>query len=234
MRSTNGRSLSMVIIAVAMLAQPASAQRGSVPRRTTAAEKKSTPTADQKPGFTLGVHTIAAMGMTVSGADWDGSLKTNFGPGAGVSVGYGFNRTFTAFALFDLAKQGASGDDVEGSLGLTHLEVGGRMNLPYGSPENVPYVMASYGRRTLSARAFDDDVDGEIDVSLIGSVFGLGAGIQHILSPTVTLDGGAELGFGRFSRAEIDGINGPIDLNGNTSVRLRFGVQWRPGSRRSS
>src|SRR5687768_7449697 len=93
MRSTIGRSLSMVIIAVTMLAQPASAQRGTVPRRSTAVDKKATPTDDGRTGFTLGVYTIGAMGLTVGGDG--GSMKTNFGPGAGASVGYGFNRTFS-------------------------------------------------------------------------------------------------------------------------------------------
>ena len=232
----------MAIIGIVMLAHPVSAQKGTVSRRPATVDRKPTPTNDRKPtptddgrtGLMLGVYTIGAMGLSISGNDVDGTIKTNFGPGAGLSVGYGFNQTFSAFASFDLAKQGTSGDDFQGNFGLTHFQVGARANLPYGSPVNVPYLSASVGRRALSARVVDEWEEEPYNMSLTGMVFGLGGGIQHVISPTLSIDGGLDLTFGRFSKVDQDEEPGSIDTNGSTGMRIRIGVTWRPGTRRSS
>ena len=234
MGSMNRRALGMVVVAVSMLGHQALAQRGTVPRSSAAVDHKAVPADDGRTGFNLGVYTLGAMGFSIDG-DF-AALKTSFGPGAGVSVGYGFNRTFSAYASIDVAKQNASGEDFSGSFGLRHLQLGARANLPYGSEKNVPYVSLSYGRRTLGARVseeWEDEVI-EADVKMSGNVFGIGGGIQHVMSPSLTIDGGAEIGFGRFSRAELDGISGPIDTNGSTGIRLKIGMTWRPAGRRTT
>jgi len=221
---------------LAFLTAPTAAQAqrpaGGTGRRpvtaSVAAERSRKSDNERMKGFSLGAYMIAAPGLSVTGNDMDGSLKTSFGPGAGVLVGYGFNRTWSGFASFDLAKQSATAGDYGGSFGLVHFEVGARANLPFGTPTNLPYVSASYGRRALGARVHDEFEGTNYNVSLTGGVFGLGGGIQHTLSPTLTLDGGMELGFGRFSDYEWDGDSGTADLNGSTSVRLKFGVTWRP------
>jgi hypothetical protein len=182
----------------------------------------------------LGVYTLGAPGLTLSGADIDdGPFKTNFGPGAGVMVGYGFNRTFSGYASVDVAKQNANDPDIGGSFGLRHIELGARANLPYGSAVTVPYLTASYGRRSLGAHVTDDFEDAEYDMRLSGGMFGIGGGVEHVISPTLAVDGGLSLGFGSFSHADIDGESGPFAVNGTTSVRLRIGMTWRPAPRRS-
>lgn len=235
MSTMNRKALSMAVVAVAMLADEAAAQRGTIPPRSAAAvDQKQVRADDGRTGFNLGVYTLGAMGLSVDGEF--ATMKTSFGPGAGVSVGYGFNRTFSAYASIDVAKQNADLEGASGSFGLRHLQLGARANLPYGSEKNVPYVSLSYGRRTLGARVseeWEDEVV-EADVKLNGNVFGIGGGIQHVMSPSLTIDGGAEIGFGRFSRAELDGISGPIDTNGSTGIRLKIGMTWRPAGRRTT
>jgi hypothetical protein len=215
-------------------------QRTTGPRPATrrgaalAAERRRAADDDRARGFTLGAYTIASPGLSVSGGEMDGAVKTGFGPGAGVMIGYGFNRIWSSFVSLDLAKQGAVASDYEGNFGLAHFEVGARANLPYGSTTNLPYVSASVGRRALGARV-DDHFDGtNYDLTLSGLMFGLGGGVQHVLSPALMLDGGVELGFGSFGHWDADGDSGSMDVNGSTSVRFRFGVLWRPGSRRST
>ena len=220
------RFLAMITIAMLAQAQSVMAQR-STGRRVAAVGRKKASIDHGRTGFNVGVHTIAATGITISG-DMEGTLKTNFGPGAGLSVGYGFNRTFSGFASVDVAKQGTSGSDYEGSFGLTHFELGMRANLPYGSTDNVPYVSASVGSRALSARVVDAFDGEEYDLSLSGMMFGLGGGVQHAISPTLSLDGGADIGFGRFGKYDADGERGSMDVNGSTSIRFRFGLTWRP------
>jgi hypothetical protein len=186
----------------------------------------------RRTGFVLGVYTMAAPGLTLSGADIDdGPFKTNFGPGGGVMIGYGFNRTFSGYASVDVAKQSASDPDIGGSFGLRHIELGARANLPYGSRTTVPYLTASYGRRSLGARVTDDFEGTEYDMRLSGGMFGVGGGVEHVISPTLAVDGGLSLGFGSFSHADIDGASGPFAVNGTTSVRLKIGMTWRPAPR---
>ena len=85
-----------------------------------------------------------------------------------------------------------------------------------------------------AGRCEDHPAGGRRISKLTGGMFGVGGGIQHVLSSTVALDGGLELGFGRFAHLYDDGDQGPINVNGSTTIRLRFGVMWRPSTRRSS
>lgn len=221
-----------VVLATLTLTATAQAQRSTARRGSTVVAKKRAQADDRMKGFVLGVHTIAAPGLSVTGEGVDGSIQTNLGPGAGVMMGYGFNHTWSAFASLDLAKQDATGGDYHGSFGLAHFEVGARANLPYGSPTNVPYVSASIGRRALGARV-SDDFDGEsYDLTLSGGMFALGGGIQHVLSPTLLIDGGMTLGFGRFGHFSDGDESGALSTNGSTSVRLRVGLTWKPSARR--
>lgn len=228
-------SAAAMALAMAAVATGAEAQRSTTTRRPVTKSRDRIAVPDgRRTGFVLGVYTMAAPGVTITGGDVDGGpFKTGFGPGAGVMVGYGFNRTFTGFAALDLAKQGAPSDYGGGSFGLSHMEIGGRANLPFGDGATVPYLSASFGRRGLGARV-TDQLDGQTyDMKLSGGMFGVGGGVEHVISPTLAIDGGLTLGFGRFGHQDIAGDSGPIDVNGSTTIRLRIGMTWRPTPRRS-
>jgi hypothetical protein len=187
---------------------------------------------DRTKGFVLGVHTIGATGLTVSGRDMEGGdLTTSFGAGAGLMLGYGFTKSITGYASFDVAKQGPGNGEFEGNLGLSHVQVGARAYLPLGTGATMPYVTGSFGRRALAAKV-SDDFNGSYDMSFSGTAFGLGAGFERAISPTMAFDGGVEASFGRFNHAEIADMSGSIDLNGTTSIRLKAGMTWRPGRTR--
>jgi hypothetical protein len=233
-RRTNSRvvPIALMALALASLTQVAEAQRSSGRRSAPSSNRKSVRQDDRMTGFTLNAHTVAAPGLSVSGAEMDGSVQTSFGPGVGVMAGYGFNQRWSAFASLDLAKQSATAGEYEGSFGLVHFEVGARANLPYGSPTNVPYVSASVGHRALGARVQDDFDGTTYDLSLSGNMLGVGGGIQHILSPSLLIDGGVALAYGHFGHFDADGNTGSMDVNASTSIRLKFGLTWRPSARR--
>jgi len=219
------------VTAMFALATAAEAQHSSTHKAATTANSKPIVPDGRRTGLVLGVYTIAAPGVTLTGDDVDGTFQTNFGPGAGVMVGYGFNRTFSGFASVDVAKQGMSGD-MGGNFGLRHIELGARANLPYGSATTVPYLTASYGQRALGARVTDDFEGTEYDMRLTGGMFGVGGGLEHVLSPTLAVDGGLAVAFGRFNHSDIAGESSSLAVNGTTSVRLRIGMTWRPAPRR--
>ena len=226
------RKVAVVLACLAIAATSAQAQRTSSGRGAAAKPTNRISVLDSRTkGFWLGINTVGAMGATVSGADLDGELKTGFGPGAGLMVGYGFNRTFSAFASIDVAKQDASAGEYQGSFGLRHMEIGGRANLPLGDGATVPYVLASLGRRALGARVQDFNDGSEYTLKLTGGMFGIGGGVEHSFSSTLSMDSGMEIGFGRFGHYDADGESGTLEVNGSTTVRLRVGVNWRPATR---
>ena len=226
---TATRVATMMLVGMLTLSSVAEAQRAA-PHQPPAKTANRAAQAQARPGFALGVYTVGAPGVTVGGQDLEGSLATGFGFGAGVMAVYGFNKTFSAYASGDLAKQTASGT-FEGSFGLRHLELGARANLPYGNETNTPYVTGSIGKRAMGARVLDHTDDSEYTLTISGGMFGIGGGVQHVLSPTMTLDSGLELAFGRFGHYNADGDQGPLEVNGSTSIRLRVGVNWRLGAR---
>jgi hypothetical protein len=223
-------ALVAMALALASLTAEADAQRPATRRGATAPSPRRAAPHPRTTGLMVGVHTIAAPGVKVTGEDIDNYFGTNFGTGAGLMVGYGFNERFSSFVSLDLARQQTPADmDPNGSFGLAHFEIGARANLPMqGRPSTLPYVSASVGRRALGARVTDLDTGDEADVSLSGKMFALGGGVEHWLSPTVSLDGGLTLGFGKFDQLDWDGDKDNWQVNGSTSIRMRVGVTWRP------
>jgi hypothetical protein len=221
-------AFSLAALALLSATSQAGAQR-SGGRTATATRQAGTSAADDRlTGLMFGVHTVAAPGVAINGPELTPPLNTGFGTGGGVMVGYGFTPVFSAFASLDVARQPSAIEEVEGSFGLMHIQLGARANLAINNPKMVPYVSASVGRRSLGARITDPEFDEEYDVSFSGNMLGLGGGIQYFLNPTTTLEGGLELGFGAFGHVKGANGEGDVSVSNSTTTRLRFGVIWRP------
>jgi len=218
---------------VTLVLPPVYAQRQSTASSPTSASSSPSSSAkradpDRTSGFTLGVYTLAVPGLSISGTDVDGSFEANFGQGLGVSVDYGFNRMFSAFASLDIAKQQTGPHTFpSGDMGLSHFEIGGRLNLRTSDPNTIPYLSASLGHRSLGAYVTDDQGDSG-DFTLSGNMLAAGGGIRHFFSPSFALDGGVELGYGSFNHISGNGDSSEALVNATTSIRLRAGVSWRP------
>lgn len=150
------------------------------------------------------------------------------GGGLGIMAGYDLNKSITAFASLDVARQGSGVNYMTGSFGLVHAELGVRANLSKANQQMMPYATAAIGRRAIGARVTDLE-DGEIyDMSLSGTMVSFGGGLQYTLSPKVSLDGGAEFGVGAFNHVDDNGDLYNINVNSSTTIRVRAGVTWRP------
>jgi len=214
------------------LARGASAQgsRGSHASSSSSGRfDKTTDARELTTGLTLGVYSLAAPGVSITGADVDGTFDTKLGEGAGLMAAYGFNRTFSGFVSLDLAKQ-ETGAEVEpaGSFGLAHFEIGARMNLPMNNPRTTPYLSASIGHRALAAQVTDENTGEKFPFSMSGQMYAVGGGVQHFMSPHLALDAGVEYATGSFSRFKDDRSEWDAQINSSTSLRLRVGVNWRP------
>lgn len=230
-------ALQVAGIGLAALAT-SNAARAQSPARSNSArvnERRSTADDSRTRGFVLGVHSIAAPGLSITGDDIDGEFKTNLGMGAGVSLGYGFTRTLTAFASLDVAKQKFANTDYDNAtFGLGHIEAGLRANVPLGTPTTVPYLSASVGRRSVGAHVRDVVAEDDYDMSLSGMSYGVGAGVERFFSPSMALDLGVSANFGKFDKFDSDDQKATADVNGSRTIRMRVGVNWRPGARHRS
>jgi hypothetical protein len=175
-------------------------------------------------GLNFGLYSVAAPGLSITGDDVDGEFRTKLGEGAGIMIGVGVTPMLMVFTSLDLAKQQSDAADYEGSFGLAHFEIGARINVPVESSSTVPYLSASVGRRAVGARVQYVPDNEDVDLTLSGRMYSLGAGIQHFLSPHMTLDAGAEYGFGKFDHYDGNGRKAPLDVNASRSLRFRAGV----------
>src|SRR5215216_6655781 len=101
----------LTTITVPTTARAQSATTATKPSSAALRANGTEPTgSDRMRGFMLGVHSIAAPGLTLTGEEIGGSFVTKFGAGAGVTVGYGITRLFSAFASLDVAKQNTAPD----------------------------------------------------------------------------------------------------------------------------
>jgi hypothetical protein len=175
----------------------------------------------------LGAYALTAPGVSIEGTgDTDGELKTKFGAGAGIQVGYAVSPRFMLFTDLDVAKQGSNVEGIDGNFGLAHFEIGGRMSFPITGQQLVPYVMAAIGGRAVGATV-DEGAD-SYKMSISGASFSAGGGMQYFLSPKLALDGGVSLGFGKFDKQKIRGHKEDLEVNNSLSTRVKMGVNWYP------
>jgi opacity protein-like surface antigen len=192
-------------------------------------------TANDRPtGFMLGIHSVGVTGLEIGGGDsQNGAFNTTFGAGAGLTLGWAFNRTFSLYSSIDVAKQKtAPSDTPDGSWGLVHMAIGGRANLPLGG-STMPYITAGLGGRALAAKATFEEGP-TVNASISGKFLSVGGGIERPLSRSVALDGGVDVAFGRFSHFKAGDDEWDENVNLTKSIRMRLGITWRPGARRTT
>ena len=218
----------VALVAGIGLASTADAQRTSGQRAGASASAKRESQAPNT-GFSLGVYTFVAPGLSVSGPDVDGVFSTSFGQGLGVSADYGFNDTFSGFASVDLARQSSTPGSVpNGTYGLAHIELGVRANFHVSDPKLVPYLSAGVGRRALAASATDPETGEQFDAGMSGEMMAIGGGIKRYLSPTLALDAGLEVAYGSFGHWTDNGDVMDAQVSGTMTTRLRAGIVWHP------
>ena len=201
-----GRSSAVAAVTAALLCLPSLASAQSSTTR----------------GLSLGLYLQGAS-LSVEGGD------PGNGGGAGLRVGYGFNRNITGFIRFDGSKTDIEDATVEGQWALGHGEIGARFHFANSLRRWVPWLEAAVGARAVTVS--DATVEGEeesADVTFSGSAFSLGGGLDFYFSQTWALDLGLAWSSGEFSEIEV----GPVSVSGfdidAQSFRFNVGVVWWP------
>jgi hypothetical protein len=209
-----GAALGLLTISAAAAQRPAKRAATPVPSTT---------------GLMLGAHSILASGISIQGPGMQGALRTNTGAGAGILVAYGFTPTIQAFASIDVAKQGTDMANMDGTMGLAHIEVGGRYSFLRPGKRLVPYVGGVIGRRSLGARSEGGGMS--VTMRMTGSEYGAGGGFLYAFSPVLSLDAGVLATRGKFGHMKLSGdaqTEGDVNVGQSTSLRLKVGFQWNP------
>lgn len=173
-------------------------------------------------GFNIGAH-LSAASLSVEGE------ARNEAGGAGLSVAYGFNRSFALFLQLDGARfDDQATADVEGDWTLGHVDLGLRYSFANSLRKWVPYVQAAVDLRAVTVK--NPVVDGaeRDEAELSGSGLTLGGGIAYHFTETFALDAQLLWTAGEFTTLRVENVTvSGFDVDAD-SGRFNLGVSWWP------
>ncbi len=173
-------------------------------------------------GLNLDFHLQGAA-LSVEGGASDG------GGGAGIRVGYGFNRIVTLYLQVD----GSSIDtqnapQLSGQWAMAHADLGVRFHFANSLRSWVPYLEVAAGARAVSAADAQVTPATQEDVSFNGGAFTVGGGIYVYFTETLALDVGVKVSSGEFNEIEVGAVSvGNLDIDARSS-RFGIGLVWWP------
>ncbi len=173
-------------------------------------------------GFNVGIHLS---GQSITPEDGD---RSNAG-GAGLFLGYGFNRTIQLFLQFDGGEFDVQNAAVEGDWAMGHGDLGVRFHFANSLRSWVPYLQAAISGRAVSVTngALNQVTQSE-DITLSGAAFTVGGGILFYFNETLAADLQLALSGGRFTDVKVGTVtynNAEVDAQ---STRFNIGVSWWP------
>lgn len=172
-------------------------------------------------GFNVGLHLSGAS------LDLENGDRHNAG-GAGLIVGYGFNRSIQLFLQLDAAEFDVDDTSVEGQWAMGHADLGIRYHFANSLRTWVPYLQAALSGRAVGVD--DAVVQGtpETDVGFYGGAFTLGGGIMFYFNQTLAADLQLAWSGGEFTEIEVDNVTvSGLEIEAR-STRFNLGISWWP------
>ena len=173
-------------------------------------------------GFNVGLH-ISGASLKVEDGD-----RHNAG-GAGIMVGYGFNRTIQVFFAADGAEFDVDDAEVQGTWTMAHADLGVRFHFANSLRRWVPYLQAALGGRVVSVSNAEVNQQTQSEnVSMSGGSFTVGGGILVYFNQTLAADVQLVWSDGEFTTIEAGNVSlSGFDLDAQSS-RLNVGISWWP------
>lgn len=162
---------------------------------------------------------FAGLGFEGDGLATSGN-PTESGGGAGLILGYGFNRTWSLYTEFSGATMNSS--DNSGSYKLGHFDLGTRIHFRSGENTVVPFIQAA-----LAGRAMSQTVNGT-DVSANGAGVSVGGGLNVHFSPSTAFSASVTWGFGKFDNVSVGNVTVTNVGQDATTARVHVGLVWFP------
>jgi hypothetical protein len=174
-------------------------------------------------GFNVGLH-MSGQGLNVENDD-----ENRGAGGAGLVVGYGFNRIIEAFLQIDGAQFDVENAAVEGDWTMAHLDLGARFHFANSLRSWVPYLLAAFSGRAVSVKdgRLNQTTQAE-EITFSGGAFTLGGGIMFYFNESWAADLQLLGSGGRFTEVRADDVTfGNQDIDAS-SGRFNLGVSWWP------
>ncbi|HET9948447.1 MAG TPA: outer membrane beta-barrel protein [Longimicrobiales bacterium] len=173
-------------------------------------------------GFNLGFHLS---GASISPEDGDSSE----GGGAGLTLGYGINRTVQLFLQLDGTAFDVDDAAIQGDWEMGHADLGVRFHFANSLRWWVPYLQAALSGRAVGVD--DAVVQGQTerhDVSFAGGAFSLSGGILLYFNETLAADLQLIWSNGEFTEIEVENVTiSDLEIDAETT-RLNVGISWWP------
>ena len=184
----------------------------------------TTPAAAQKSttrGFSIAAHLQGAS-LKVEDDDPSG------GGGAGLRVGYGFNRRFTAYLEADGITFDVENPELQGEWTMGHADLGVRFNFANSLRSVVPFLDAAIGGRAVSVEDATSEGEDVGTVTFSGGSFSLGGGVSFFTSEKFAIEALAKFTGGKFEQIDVGDVSvRNLDIEAS-SFRFKVGVSWWP------
>ncbi|MEX1183576.1 MAG: outer membrane beta-barrel protein [Gemmatimonadota bacterium] len=204
MRSTLAlRAALLAAFAAGTAASPAAAQRSTTR------------------GFTVGAHL---QGASLRVEDDDPSS----GGGAGMRVGYGFNRNFTPYIEVDGIAFDVDNTNFGGEWTMGHVDLGLRYHFANSLRRWIPFLEAAIGGRAV--RLEDATVDGDSvgRLNFNGGALSVGGGLGFFVSEKLAIESLVKFSGGRFEQVDVGNVSvNDLDIEAS-SFRFKIGLAWWP------
>jgi hypothetical protein len=184
----------------------------------------ATPAAAQRSttrGFSIAAHLQGAS-LKVEDDDPSG------GGGAGLRVGYGFNRNFTIYVEADGIQFDVENPDLEGEWTMGHADLGLRYNFANSLRRVVPFLDAAIGGRAVSVEDTTSDGQDDPTVTFSGGSFSLGGGVSFFTSEKFALETLVKFTGGKFEQIDVGDLSARVIDIEASSFRFKVGVSWWP------
>jgi hypothetical protein len=172
-------------------------------------------------GFTVGAHLQGAS-LKVEDDDPSG------GGGAGLRVGYGFNRNFTGYIEADGITFDVENSDFGGEWSMAHVDLGVRYNFANSLRRWVPFIEAAIGGRAvrLENATVEGDSVGRLNFS--GSALSLGGGLGFFVREKLAIESLVKFTGGTFEQVDVGNLSvNDLDIEAS-SFRFKLGLAWWP------
>ena len=184
----------------------------------------ATPAAAQRSttrGFSIGAHLQAAS-LTVEDDDPSG------GGGAGLRVGYGFNRRLTGYVEMDGITFDVENPELEGEWTMGQVDLGLRYNFANSQRRLIPFLDAAIGGRAVSVEDATSEGEDAGKVTFSGGAFSLGGGVSFFTSEKFAVETLVKFTGGTFEQIDVGDVSvRNLDIDAS-SFRFKVGVSWWP------
>jgi hypothetical protein len=172
-------------------------------------------------GFTVGAHLQGAS-LQVEDDDPAG------GGGAGLRVGYGFNRNFAGYIEADGIAFDVDNPDFGGEWSMAHVDLGLRYSFANSLRRWIPFIEGAIGARAVRLDNATVDSAAVDELNFSGGALSIGGGLGFFVSEKLAIETLVKFSGGTFEQIDVGNVSvNDLDIEAS-SFRFKIGLAWWP------